>query len=318
MTVNQQFEADVQHALSRFASGVTSGAEERLRRIDYRPRTSRLPAPVTVGALAGTTVTAGLVISVGVFGSAPAAFAGWTPVPSHAATLAAAVGSSCQAQLSATGAPGATTSGPWTPVTTDVRGPFTVVIYQDGPASATCFTGPSFTLVSQSSGGGNPRQQSGSSSTSGSVSGGGRGGGQTSILFANGRTGDVEHMMVAHLTAGSQGAYTLAEGQLAPGVTGVTLVRSDGADVVASTASGWFVAWWPGRAGVTSAQVATAGGVTTQPFDAASPPGVPPVGSESCSTNSGAASSSSAGCSGSAAGGGAIVGGTGPTTARGG
>ena len=75
-----------------------------------------------------------------------------------------------------------------------------------------------------------------------------------SILSTNGPEGDIEQMTVAHLTAGSQGAYSLAEGQLVSGVTGVTLVRSDGVDVVASTGSGWFVAWWPGSAGVTSAR----------------------------------------------------------------
>ena len=122
------------------------------------------------------------------------------------------------------------------------------------------------TLVAQSSGSGTSQQQSGS--VSGSTSGGGAGAGQTSILSTNGPEGDIEHMTVAHLTAASQGAYTLAEGQLVSSVTAVTWVRGDGVDVVASTGSGWFAAWWPASAGVISAHVTTAGGVTTQPSTA--------------------------------------------------
>ena len=132
-------------------------------------------------------------------------------MPSHAATLTVVVGVSCQAQVSAIGASGATTSDTWSPVTPTRRGPFTVVIHEDGVTSLTCFTGLGHP-GRRSSGSGTSQQQSGS--VSGSTSGGGAGAGQTSILSTNGPEGDIEHMTVAHLTAASQGAYTLAEGQL--------------------------------------------------------------------------------------------------------
>jgi hypothetical protein len=38
-------------------------------------------------------------------------------------------------------------------------------------------------------------------------------------------------MTVAHLDSSGDGPYTLAEGQIQPGVRGVTLVRSDGTGV---------------------------------------------------------------------------------------
>jgi hypothetical protein len=112
-------------------------------------------------------------------------------------------------------------------------------------------------------------------------------------------------MTVAHLDNGSNGAYTLAEGQIQPSVTGVTLARSDGSDVQASTGGGWFVAWWPGAQDVTSAEITTPSGVSNEPLNMH--PLIPPVdtGSRSCDTVNGEATSSSVVCSGGAAGGGA-------------
>ena len=94
-------------------------------------------------------------------------------------------------------------------------------------------------------------------------------------------------MTVAHLDSGSQGPYTLVEGQVAAGVTAVTLLRTDGRHIQASTGNGWFVAWWPGDLNTTSALVTTATGVTTQPLDTTVPaPPPPPAGSGSCRASS--------------------------------
>ena len=74
---------------------------------------------------------------------------------------------------------------------------------------------------------------------------------------------------VDRLQAGSANdgqAYTVTEGSVGSGVTAATLVLSDGSDVVTTTGSGLFLAWWPGSAVVTSATVTTATGTTTQPI----------------------------------------------------
>jgi hypothetical protein len=65
--------------------------------------------------------------------------------------------------------------------------------------------------------------------------------------------------------------YTIAEGSVGPGVTTATLVLSDGSDIVTTTGNGFFVAWWPGSAVVTSATVTTATGTTTQPISPSTP-----------------------------------------------
>ena len=59
-------------------------------------------------------------------------------------------------------------------------------------------------------------------------------------------SGSIKQMSVDHLASTSQGAYTVVTGQVEAGVTGVTLVRSDGEQVQTSVSNGLFVAWWPG------------------------------------------------------------------------
>ena len=66
-------------------------------------------------------------------------------------------------------------------------------------------------------------------------------------------------------------AYTIAEGLVGSGVTAATLVLSDGSDIVTTTGNGFFLAWWPGSAVVTSATVTTATGTTTQPISSSTP-----------------------------------------------
>ena len=77
-------------------------------------------------------------------------------------------------------------------------------------------------------------------------------------------SGDLKNVVQTHLSTSADGAYTLIDGRTASGVTGVTLVRQDGQDVVTTVEDGWFVAWWPGSADTTSAQVTTASGTTTE------------------------------------------------------
>ena len=151
--MSQNLETELHAALSRQASKIPADAVARLRAVDYNPRTGRLSPRLTVGALGGAAVTAGTVISVVVLGGAQPAFAGWNASPTPASGAEASTAdAACQAKLAASPPPDGTTVGSgWTAVITDVRGPFTVVIFQDGTSDATCFIGPSFTVLSQSS-----------------------------------------------------------------------------------------------------------------------------------------------------------------------
>ena len=274
--MNHKLEDDLREAFVLHASGMPAEVGERLRRTDYHPRTRRISPRLTVGALAGAAATTVAVVSVVVLGGAPAAFAGWTASPTPAVSGQTATASSnCQTQLAALR--NTPPAGGWSAVTTDIRGPYSLVIYQDGGATATCLTGPSLTAVSSSDG----DAQSGSVASSGSEAGGG----SSSTMIGTSGSGSIEHLLVAHMASASQGAYTLVEGQVASDVTAVTLVRSDGVDVQASTGNGWFLAWWPGPQDVTSAEITTPSGVTTQTLNMNTLPPPPTSGSASCDLN---------------------------------
>ena len=83
-----------------------------------------------------------------------------------------------------------------------------------------------------------------------------------------------------HMTTRDGRQLSFAEGRTASDVTGTTLLLDDGTRVRASTANGWFVAWWPGVHDVKSADVTTPGATTTQTFHdrAGSRPGPAPAG----------------------------------------
>ena len=304
-----EFEADLSEAFVTRAAAVPVEAASRLRSVDYRPRERRLRAPVTVGAgVLASAGTAGVVLSVVLGGAAPA-YAGWsaapTAVPSSPSPSAAA---SCQSQLtSMPSGPDAPTlgSGPWESVLTDVRGPFTVALFQNDGAYASCFTSASFTetnmVASGGSGGGTvglARGSSAAAAESGGGPGGGGSGGLSSVSVA-GETasGDLTNVTQSHLSTTSDGPYTLVDGRVAPGVTGVTLVLDDGQDVVTTVADGWFVAWWPDGAGATSAQVASASGTTieTLAWPHHGPGGPAASGTSGAAGNSGNSGSSGSG-----------------------
>lgn len=267
-------EEAIRATLAGRAAGVPADAVARVTGAGYRPRTARVSRRLTLGGLAGAATT-GTVAAVVVLGGSQAAFAGWTAAPSSAVSpgqLSSAV-NSCDDSLSSMPPPvgaGGGSAG-WTTVVTDVRGPFTVLVLHDGDRYASCFNGPDFTVVSSSGDG-----TSTFGVASGSSSGGGQGQSSVSILTGS-AGGGVPSLQVAHLISSGNGPYTLVEGRADVGVTGVTLVRSDGTDVVATVADGWVLAWWPGTQGVTAADVATAGGTATETLG--SPVGPPPVGS---------------------------------------
>lgn len=89
---------------------------------------------------------------------------------------------------------------------------------------------------------------------------------QSSASVSRTSSGSLQQVIQSHLSTAGDGPYTLVDGRTQPGVTGVTLVRDDGQDVVATVAGGWFVAWWLESASAGSAEVTTASGTTTEPL----------------------------------------------------
>ena len=164
------------------------------------------------------------------------------------------------------------------PVLTDSRGPYTAAIYADTDTTAVCLSGNDVSMSSRST-------------TTDPVSAA-----PGQIQFAGGATRD---------SAGDQ--LTLADGRAGTGVTAVTFDLSDGSSVQATVSGGWYMAWWPGTATATKAEITTASGTSSVNVPAA--PTLPncPPGSH-CSvgySTSGDAMSGSA-----AVGGGTVSGGS--------
>jgi hypothetical protein len=278
-----EFETELREAFAARAAAVPVAAASRLRSMDYRPRERRLRAPVAVGAgVLASAGTAGAVLSVVLGGAAPA-YAGWSAAPTAGpGSPSPSAAASCQSQLtSMPSGPDAPTigSGPWESVLTDVRGPFTVALFQNDGAYASCFTSSSFTetnmVSSAGPAGGAIGLARGSAATAGS-GGGSRGFSSVSVAGAT-ASGDLSHVTQSHLSTTSDGPYTLVNGRVGPGVTAVTLLLDDGQDVVTTVADGWFVAWWPDAASVTSAQVTSASGTATETLAWPHQPGGPPA-----------------------------------------
>jgi hypothetical protein len=101
------------------------------------------------------------------------------------------------------------------------------------------------------------------------VAGNGSGaqGGAGSLVSLEGTSsGDLTQVLQNHLTTSADGPYTFIDGQVANGATAVTLVLTDGQDITATVADGWFVAWWPGSTDATSALVTKTSGTTSEPL----------------------------------------------------
>ncbi len=149
--------------------------------------------------------------------------------------------------------------GAGTPVLTDARGPYTSSIYANG---ATCVQGNGTTISSSASRGGK------SSIPAGRIE-----------LNGAGESDSDGH------------ALTMVDGPIGPGVTGVTITRSDGTSVQATVKNGWYLAWWPGTERAVTAHVTSASATSTQPFPTAPDHRIPacPAGAR-CSSGYGFAS----------------------------
>lgn len=254
-------ETELAAALTAAAGQIPAGASERLAAVDYGPRRSRFSAR-RLGAVGGAAgVAAATVAAVMLTGAAPA-FAGWTATPGAAtpAQLADA-DSTCGPALDAL-APAAG----WEAVTTDERGPYTLVVYQDSSQDdATCLSGPSLlgqvTVVSGAAAGR-------------SLSAAANFGPQPTYVSSTQDLNDpagLETFTSDLYTTTDRQDYTLVDGQVASDVTAVTLNLSDGQTVDATVGGGWLIAWWPGDATAESATVTSPGGTSTVPLQAAAP-----------------------------------------------
>lgn len=293
------FEEQLSGAFSQRAASVPLTASERLRSVDYHPRRHRLGVPVAVGAgAAASAATVGTVLAVVLGGAAPA-YAGWSPTPTSSETAAPSsqASQSCLSSLPSNEPPGGQIgSGAWQPVLTDVRGPFTVALFQSSGAYASCFTSASFTEVTQVSAnngsGSNAQRASGSVRALGA---GGPAGGMSSVTFGGTSSGDLQNVVQTHTATTADGAYTLVDGRVASGVTAVTLLLDNGQNVVTTVADGWLVAWWPGDSAATSAQVTNASGTSNEALQSATKgPATPPAGFTpgACAAASGAPNAS--------------------------
>ncbi len=242
--MTEQLESELREAFAARACELSPGTGERLRRLDYQPRTRSLRPPVALGAVTTAGVAGVAVWIAGLGAGTTAAFAGWTPSPTPAGPgQIAAAEAACRQRL-ATMPSTATTkiqdlggSVGLKPALTDSRGPFTFVIFASPHSSASCITGPSFTSLAATASSGPADVPAGR------------------VMLSS-----------THMTTRDGRQLSFAEGRTASDVTGATLLLDDGTRVLASTANGWFVAWWPGVHDVKSADVATPGATTTQTF----------------------------------------------------
>jgi hypothetical protein len=248
------------------AAGLPPDAVGRVRAIDYHPRQHRRSVPVGLGMGAVGAATAGTVLAV--LGGAAPAYAGWSAAPTAlpTATPSSQASQNCLNALPSDQPGGlGLGSGTWQSELTDVRGPFTVALFQNDGAYAACFTGSNFTEVTMvtadNSSAANAQSANGAVRSLGSS---GPAGGMSSVSVGGTSSGDLQNVVQTHQTTTADGPYTLVDGRVASGVTGVTLVLDNGQDVVATVADGWLIAWWPADTTATSALVTTTSGTTTE------------------------------------------------------
>lgn len=230
-------------------------------------------AAIGVGA-----ATAGLALLVlgTTGGGPPSAFAGWTATPTTPASGETHVAlDKCRSQLAQPGGsgPSGIPTGDWQRGVTDTRGPLTAMVLQSGSASATCLSGPSFTSVAATV----PDSYLQEWRLNGSAAGRSAPPSVSGLGFSVPGSGPIiSQAMQADLTTSGGQQYTFVVGQVAAGAARVTLVLSDRNNVQATVGDPSFIAWWPGSATVSSAQVENASGVTTQQL-AVTPLSAPPA-----------------------------------------
>jgi hypothetical protein len=124
-----------------------------------------------------------------------------------------------------------------TPVLTDTRGPYTASIYADATSSNLCLEGGSLSITSSN----------------------------TSSSQAEVPIGQIQ-LSGSGMKNSSGQALTVVDGRIGSGVTSVTIDRNDGSSIKATVSGGWYLAWWPGTAQATTADVTTTTGTAAERF----------------------------------------------------
>jgi hypothetical protein len=251
---NDMLSSDVAASFRLRAALIDPTAADRIaaRVADARPHSRRR------FAVAGSaTVAAGIgvvVATVTTLSGATPAFAGWTPIPSTAASAdVTSATTACTGQLASM--PGGPQSSTWIATAADVRGPYVLEALASGSTSATCLTGPSITSVSFGSGGG--------SLSSSKASGSGDPGGTSSTT--NYAPGDaLTTLTLSSLDTRNGAPFDTLVGTIAPGGTAVSFTLSDGQTIQATVSGDLVLAWWPTGSKPVTAQVTTASGTATQ------------------------------------------------------
>ncbi len=199
---------------------------------------------------AATVVGAVTLATAGPWSSA--AFAGWDASPTtpslNQVTSAESACAALFATLSSLGHPTALPAALPAVTVVDGRGPFTSLAYGSGGSALVCVDGPQILNLS------GPGYSIGSATVAAGV------GGKAYTLSGTQRTsisrvptsappGPGQASVDLTLSSTADGnPFSIAEGAVGPGVTGVTLTLSDGSSVVSSVSNGTFLAWWPGLA----------------------------------------------------------------------
>jgi hypothetical protein len=246
---------------------------------------------LVLSAASGGGVAAAAVAAVLVFtaGNAPSvAFAGWSADPTAPANgQVQAAESECQRN---------STLASLTPIFADTRGPYTLLAYA-GNSGTLCVTGPSLqsptgepsivpfgTFLSNSSAA--ERRAHPATPTPPN----------TSPIAPDAIERIVTGVTITKASAPSA-SFSLDVGRVGEKVTAVTFVLAGGSRVEATTANGWFAAWWPGGEPAQTAEITTTTGVTTQQLIPAGTPSAPASvqqGEPSSSVTTGVATTSKA------------------------
>jgi hypothetical protein len=262
--MSDTFEQQLHAAFAERIDGVSPAIGEHLRSIDYHPRPARRRALPVVGALVATLTTAVIAAVLLLSTGTPAAFAGWTAVPSPPTAAALAAAQAACGNVPSTDM-----------LAAEARGPYTALTFNRDDKRWQCIAKGSRLVLNVST---RYPTRAYASAPAGKVMLPvitQQAFGRTTVRLRklNNRYQEVasdgndrstvkhENSLLAAIAAARSGPGTLsvAVGIAGPGVSGVTFVLADGDRIDATVNNGWYVAWWPGAGkpgGATAARIA--------------------------------------------------------------
>jgi len=189
------------------------------------------------GALGASLAAAAAVVVVLLSSGAPAAFAGWTAIPTAPSRDAIKAARTACGRVASEAV-----------LAADQRGPYTAIVYQRGAKPTECVTDGRRELLSQSTL-------------------------YPPRMFASPGAGNATLPIPSRRWwTHPRRRLTAVSGTVGPGVTGVTLRLANGTSVAATVGHGWYIAWWPGsfadHAYPTTIDVTTAAGTHRAPYSA--------------------------------------------------